>query len=52
MDTFVSIPDVILQNKHSNVIRESPSLVSILPYKPVSVSNSTLGFVFDLNWKI
>lgn len=46
-ETFVDIPNLILQNKNSKVIRESPDLISILPYKPISVSNNTIGFVFQ-----
>lgn len=46
-NTFVDVPELILQNKHDKVIRESPNLVSVLPYKPISVSNNTIGFVFQ-----
>jgi hypothetical protein len=46
-NTYVDVPELILQNKHEKVIRESPNLVSILPYKPISVSNNTVGFVFQ-----
>jgi hypothetical protein len=45
--TFVDVPQIVLQNKHEKVIRESPNLVSILPYRPISVSNNTIGFVFQ-----
>jgi len=45
--TFVDVPPQILQNRHDKVIRESPNLISILPYKPISVSNNTIGFVFQ-----
>ena len=34
-NTYVDVPELILQNKHEKVIRESPNLVSILPYKPI-----------------
>jgi hypothetical protein len=46
-DMYVSTPDLLRTDKHAKVVRQSPNLVSILPYKPISVSNNVISWVFQ-----
>jgi hypothetical protein len=45
--TFIDVPRELLSNQHSKVIRASPDLVSIQRYNPISISNNTLGWVWN-----
>jgi hypothetical protein len=46
-ETYYDVPELLLENRHDKVIRASANLVSILPFKPISISANTLNFTFN-----